>query len=640
MDSEYDASRIEQTKRKLYSPEEKTGTEPFSRLSPNKIDLPSDWGDHISERTFLRRSQGIRILKWTVGIAVLAMLGSIGYLLYSLYDPFAKPSDKNITFSLDFPVSLSSGSTADLKLTVANANKTPLEYANLTVFYPQGTKAGDDSQRDFLKDQKDLGGVKAQSSAEYNSRLLILGEENKDKEIRVVLEYRFQGINSVFTKEEKWPVRMLSSPLNVTVKTLKEVNAGQPVELEITVLSNALTPLHNILLKAEYPQSFTLEDANPKPTFGLNAWKLGDIDPAEKITIRLRGKITGEDTEEKAFRTTVGETSAREERNVSTVYATTLSTMTVKKPFIGIELLFNKKPVGDTISAFGQIIEGGIAWTNNLPTTIAGAEIEVHLRGTALDRFSVTPQEGGFYRSIDDTIIWDERGHQDLALLEAKQSGIVSFRFSPLPSVSGGKPLKNPTIIADVTVRGKRIGDSGAPEEVNSAITRTVKVASDVRFTAKPLYYGGPLINRGPIPPKVENETSYTIQWSITNTSNDLDGVEVRGILPSYVKWDGSVSPGTDNVVYDKNTNQVIWRVGSVPAGTGVTSQPRDLYFQVVLLPSVSQIGRSPVLVTNSSLSGRDLYTDMTLERSVPEVTTSLLQSDPKAPRGSEWVVE
>lgn len=640
MDTEYDVSRVEQAKRDLYSSEGRTEQVKFSHLTPNKTTVAGDWGDHLHDRAASRRSVSVRILKWSIAAAVLALFASLGYLWYSLYDPFAKPSDKNITFTLDFPTDVRSGSVNDLRLTVANDNKVPLEYAKLTVFYPQGTKHGDTPDRDLLKDEKSFGAVAANAKVEYAARPLLLGEEKTDKEVRVVLEYRFQGVNSIFTKEEKWPIGLLSSPVNVTVKTLKEVNAGQPVEMEIVVVSNALIPLRNMLLRVEYPQSFTFEDGDPKPTYGSNGWKLGDIEPSEKMTIRLRGTLSGEDTEEKAFKVTVGEASPREEREVATVHAATLAIVAVKKPFIGIDLFFDGKIVDDAAAVFGKGIKATIRWKNNLPTQIADAEIEVKVRGTALDRLSVSPRDGGFYRSLDDTIIWDDRGTPQLGLVEAREAGDVTFTFSPLPSVSGGKPLKSPTVIVDVTVRGKRTSESGVPEEITSITTRTVKITSDVRLSAKALYFAGPFKNRGPLPPRVEQETSYTALWSITNTSNEIGDVEVRGTLPPYVTWLGSVVPGSEHVAFDKNTNQVVWRVGNVPAGTGVTTQARELYFQVGIVPSISQIRLAPEIVSDITMIGRDLFNGERVDRVVQGVVVASHDSDPRLGRDMDRVAE
>lgn len=638
MDTEYDRSRIEQAKRSLYSSEEET-REAFSRLSPHEEKLEDTWGDHIADRAEAGRSRGVRILKWTVLFAAVIMVGSLGYLLYSVYDPFAKPSDKNISFTLDFPVAIASGGVSPIKITVDNANKVPLEDAKLTIFYPQGTKKAGDNSSDFLKDHGDLGAVGARSSGSYASEIMIFGEENTDKQIHVVLEYRFKGLNSVFTKEETWPVSLISSPVNMTVKSLKEVNAGGPVEFTVTVSSNATTPLEDMLLRAQYPQGFTFESADPKPTYGIDGWKIRSLDPSGKVTVRIRGSLVGESTQEKAFSMTVGEPSDRDERTVATVYATHLSLVSVQKPFIGVNLIFNDRAVGDSAFVFGKNVTAGIEWVNNLPYGIADVEIEVRLGGTALDRYSVSPDRTGYYRSVDNAIVWDKRLNPNLALVDSSGRGMISFNFSSLPSVSNGKPLKNPTIVVDVTIRGHRISESGVPEEVKSVSTKTVKIISDVRLSGKTFYFTGPLVNRGPLPPRVDQETTYTVGWSIVNASNDLDDVEVRGTLPPGVTWDGSISPAGQNVIFDRNINQVIWRPGHIDAGEGILTAPRELFFQVALTPSISQIKQMPSLVVDTELIGRDAFAGAPVSRKIPAITTNVSSGDPKGTREQGSVV-
>ena len=45
---------------------------------------------------------------------------------------------------------------------------------------------------------------------------------------------------------------------------------------------------------------------------------------------------------------------------------------------------------------------------------------------------------------------------------------------------------------------------------------------------------GGTFTNTGPIPPKAEAETTYTVTWAVTNPLNNLTDVRVSAILPSY----------------------------------------------------------------------------------------------------------
>ena len=640
-ESEYESSRIERTKRDLYGTEDKFKKEHRAELSPSPIDVGTDWGDTkiISEREEAPKKSSVHILKWIVIFAVVTALGSVGYLFYQLVDPFSKPSDKNIQITFDVPVGVTPGTPVDVTVHVSNQNRVALEYANLTIIYPSGTRGGDNSDKDLRDDKKVLGTIAPNTVVEFHTKAIFLGEENSDKEIRASLEYRFVNINSVFTKDEVRPVHLLSAPINLTVDTLKEINAGQQVELAINAISNTVIPLRDVLVKVEYPVGFTFADAEPKPTFGNNIWRVGSMDPTGKFALKVRGVLAGEDTQEKVFHTSVGVGSDLTEREITTSYATVLSAITLQRPFIGVTLLMGHKPADQAIAHFGQNILGEINWHNNLSTKIINAQIEVRLKGVALDRTSVTAGSAGFYRSLDDTILWDERGDPSLAVLEAGSSGSENFNFFPLPSVTSNQLLTNPTIIAEVTVRGKRISESGVPEEIKTVITENVKISSQAQFAARSVYYAGPFINTGPLPPRVEQETSYTIIWSLVNTSNTLQGMEVRGTLPAYVRWAGSVSPGTENIIYNSSTNEVIWSPGDIPAGTGVGKPPREVAFQIVLTPSLSQLRKVPVLMNNIHYTATDSFTGEGLSGTKNDLST-LIATDRNAPTNAAIVLQ
>lgn len=642
MDTEYESSRIERLKRGLYSP---TGAGLSSdrsvELTPADIDVANNWNDTeiISSREKIpHKPISILLLKIFVTLAIVAMIGSGGYLLYQYFDPFNKPSDKNIQIAFDVPVAVTPGVPVDITIRVANQNRIALEYANLTIAYPSGTRAGDNADKDVHEEKSVLGTIGPGEVVEYHAKEIFLGEENTNKEIHATLEYRFHGINSVFTKDESRPVQMLASPINLTVDTLKEVNAGQPLELSINALSNTVIPLRDVFVTIDYPVSFTFQDAEPKPTFGNNVWRVGTLDPAGKFALTVRGVLSGEDTEEKVFHTSVGVGSDQTERSIDTVYGKMLSTVTLKRPFIGIGLSINGKPAGDAVGQFGQRIDGIVNWVNNLPTRILDAQIEVRLRGVALDRSSISAGSGGFYRSSDDTIFWDERGDPTLSLLEAGQAGMVNFAFLPLPSVTGNQLLTNPTIAAEVTVRGKRISESGVPEEIKTVMTQNVRISSQAQFAARAVYYVGPFVNTGPIPPRVEQETTYTIIWSIMNTSNAITGAEVRGVLPPYIRWAGSVSPVKENISYNPQTNEVVWSPGDVPSGTGVTKPPREVAFQIVFTPSLSQVKRSANLLTNIRFTATDSFTNAQFKDMKSDISSNL-STDPKASDSSGTVV-
>jgi hypothetical protein len=146
-------------------------------------------------------------------------------------------------------------------------------------------------------------------------------------------------------------------------------------------------------------------------------------------------------------------------------------------------------------------------------------------------------------------------------------------------------------------------------------------------------------VNSGPIPPQVEKETTFTVVWNIVNTTSNITDARVVGVLPSYVKWYGTIMPSTEKITYDPATNSVVWLPGDIPSGTGIAKPPREVAFQVVLLPSLSQVGATPLLVTGIKFDARDTYTNTMMTKTVRDVTTDLT-TDPKAPEKAGVVVE
>ena len=643
METEYERSRIERLKRGLYAPGGTEGSSAEPELSKLSFDVHGDWEDSeaLGETKVKQRYHGsvsAMVIKTFTILAILAVTGSVGYLAYTLFDPLAKPSDKNIDLLAQIPVAVSSGSVTPVSLTIENRNRIALDYAVLTAIYPPGTRSGTDSSQEMKDDRKILGPIESGKSAQYDAQVIFLGKENTDQNITFRLEYRFRGINSSFIKELPRPVRLNSSPVNIDVKTLSEVSSGQSVDFDIVATANTVVPIQNVVLSIDYPQGFQYLDATPEPTFANNGWSVGTLKPGDRFKVRLRGVLSGDDGQKRSFKTTVGSGDTQLSGAITEEFASALSTIALRASFIGVDLFFDDRPVGDSIANFGKTITGRVLWKNNLPVKILDAEIEVKLYGTALDRASIKANDGGFYRSLDDTIFWDKRNTPSLEVADIGEQGTVSFTFLPLPPVVNGQILKNPAITAEITVRGKRISETGVPEEVNTLAIKTVKVTSQVQFASRAIQATGPITNRGPIPPRVDQETTYTVVWSLVNSSNNVTGATVRAVIPPYARYTGTIYPLTEPVVYNDNTKQVIWAPGNIAAGVGVDTPPREVYFQIVIQPSLSQVRSSPEIIYKQDFSAQDAYTGEQFTQTRPSLTTAIT-TDPNITKEEGQVV-
>jgi hypothetical protein len=301
----------------------------------------------------------------------------------------------------------------------------------------------------------------------------------------------------------------------------------------------------------------------------------------------------------------------------------------ISKPFVGVTLRLNGN--SDPVYVMGgtQSVRGDIGWTNNTTDSVYDGEMIVKFAGQALDKTSVETDGQGFYQSADNTITWDKMGVSQFTSIDPGASGSSNFSFSSLPLFTEGQPrLRNPEIDLTVTFNGTRVAAGQARTPIQTVITRKVKIATSPQIAARALYSTGPFVNSGPIPPKAEKQTTYTIVWSVSNSSNDMSDTVVEATLPLYVKWLNVYAPQSENMSFDADSGTVKWDIGALKAGTGITSSAREVSFQVAMVPSVAQVNTMPLLTSDAVIQGTDDFTGTTVKGTRRGVTT-FLSSDP-----------
>ncbi|GMQ95370.1 MAG: hypothetical protein BMS9Abin13_483 [Patescibacteria group bacterium] len=555
-------------------------------------------------------------------------VGALGFASYSFYKGGNVVSAKNVKISVVGPVSINGGEELNLEILIVNKNDVAIETADLLIEYPSGTYASPDSQEELLRDRETLGIIGANESITRTIAVVLFGEENSEKSISITLEFRFEESNALLEKKEIYTLGIASSPVNLSLDLFKEVSSGQEFEMEVRVESNSNNTLMGMLVEVDYPIGFVFVRATPPPSYGEKIWEIGDLPPSAERVIKITGMIEGQEGGEKLLRIYTGIRSNKDEKIIGTAYNSISESISISKPFLGLDILIDGNRSSEYVSDSEKTIRVDVLWSSNIPTRVVDGEIEVTLSGEVLDRFSVSAGKGGFYRSIDNTLIWTKAGNPDLAVIEPGARGNINFSFKPLSLSGDGRSLKNPEIMVEVRANGRRISDINVPEEIGISVTKRVKIESELTLIPRAVYYTGPFENSGPLSPRPEQETTYTIIWTITNSSNTISSAVVRGALPTYVKWLGVVSPPSEDVSFSEIGGEVTWKVGTLLPGIGITTEAREVAFQISFLPSISQINEVPFLVVDTVLSGEDDFTE-TLIKSMKSSLTTRLSTDP-----------
>lgn len=527
-------------------------------------------------------------------------------------------SNENIAIEVQAAQTAGSGDTVELLITVVNDNPVPLSGTSLSVMFPEGTRSADEVTSSFTHYSDTLGDIPAGGRVERTVRAVMFGAEGERIVLPIRFEYRTTGATVPFIKEAAHEFLVTTSPLSVSIGALSQVSSGQPFDIAVAVRSNAQTPITNAALIAEYPPGFTVRTATPSPALG-SLFDLGTMMPGEEKVVRIAGTITGEDRDTRVVRFTTGTRATERATTLAVTYTTAEKAIVIEKPFLSPTLTINQQAGAALVLKSGVPATGSLSFVNTLNVPLEDATVVVALSGSALDPASIS-SGNGFYRSSDSTITFSKETLPALARLAPGQTGSGSFAFQVRDGEA--KDLRNPTVNVSISVSGRRMNERNVPTTIQSTVTRTLKVQTDLGLTTEALR-GGAFTNTGPIPPKADTESTYTITWALSNTVNSIGGAVVSAVLPSYVRFTGKAFPSDASVTYNETTRTVTWNAGDVPAGTAA----KEVQFQVALTPSASQRNTTPILIQAATYAGTDRFTGDRLTGTAPALTTEIPSS-------------
>lgn len=630
MKHDKETSKIEHLKHRLYSRSHPVVVEDTrSQIHMEEPPVNEKWDDEDDEapQAEAPKKRFSIFSKLFVG-SVIFFLVSIAVAFGIFAKGFNKISPNNVDISVIGPVSVAGGEEFGLEIVLRNENAIDLDDVVLTVSFPDGSRSPNNLALPLLVEKLDMGSVEAGKTARKTVRAVIFGEKDTLKDIKVTADYRIMASNAAFQKEKTYQIGIKSSPIIVTVHYPKEIDAGEELEFKIEATSNTNADLHDVIVRAEYPFGFVFRGSDPEPYFENGVWKLGDMKPLEKRFITVKGHLEAQNNEERTFRFYSGRASDDDDRMIGVPLTSSIASVTIKKPDLGLGLVL--EGTDNDIAVFpGERTQGRIEWRNNMPLNIVNAQIEAKITGGAFNEENVVANHGGFYRSLDNTILWTKTTNTALSQIMPGEEKSVTFTFA----AKGGNreyvsSIQNPEITIDVTMSGNRLVEGGLPVKVVAKTTKRVRVTTELGLTSRAVYSVGPFKNTGPIPPKVDNETTYTVMWSATNSFNGVSGAQVRATLPPYVKWVGVSSPASERVSFNPTTQEIVWDLGEMKRGAGYLSSPREVAFQVAVTPSITHYGGPAIIMQSPMITGRDNFTGVSIQSSARELTTQL-STDP-----------
>lgn len=569
--------------------------------------------------------------KMLIGVIIFVVL-SAGVLAYMFFAGWNVISANNVDISFTGPVTASAGDQLDFGITLTNQNASAITNAVLYIDYPDGTKKATDITEDLIHDKLIIGDIGARNATTTSIHAVLFGELNAERTIKVTLEYGLKNSNASYKKENTYNLTISSTPLTIIIDHPSEIISNTPIDFNLTITSNSSAPLTNVLVKADYPFGFSLSHATPAPSFENNFWLIPILKPGETKNIVVSGIVQGEQNDQRVFHFSIGTQDPENQKVIATRFLTQTESVLVQKPPLAVSLLLNGSSTPNLSTVQGDRISASVEITNNLTTRIYNPEVQVVFDGQLYDPAGVFTGSG-FFQSNTRSLVWNRSNTSSLESLNPGEKKTFSFSFSTLPPSKIS--VKNGTMHLTATVKGAQTETADSPQ-LTSNVGSTIQTKTSIGLLSRVVYSSGTFRNKGPLPPKVGAKTTYTVVWTATNSSNDVQGAEVHATLPSYIRYLSS-NPVSEPVTWNQDKNEVVWRIGDLSAGTGFGKQARAVSFQIEFTPSLSQVGENPLLLSNTIMTAIDTFTNANLTTSVNDLTTRL-SSEPQY-TGSEAIV-
>ncbi len=602
----------------------------FGILRPLKDNVDSAWGEkELVDKKFIKRTN-VSGYKRLFIVSLIFFVGALGVALFSVYKGAITLSSKNVEVVILGNSFVAGGEALPIQVDITNKNSSDLVESELTLSYPKGST--DIAGGDLERIKKPLGTIASGKTKTEGFSVILYGEQGTSRTVTATLEYKLVGSNATFVKEKTFSVMINSSPVSLTIDAPASATSNQPFIINIRTVFTGDTLLDNAIVRVEYPNGYIFSSAIPAANTGTNTWDLGDLVKGTERTISIKGKLVGEQQDEKSFRIYIGSRTSETDARIAVAYNSALQSIIIAEPFIGGQIIVAGETSDVVALPNGSTVSGSIDWKNNAAIAITDPQFILSITGDNVDIDSINAP-GGYYDKLEKTITWNNQTSLNIARLEPGDVGKLPFSFNSKQPKSGMAA----DVALSLSVKGTFPDRDFFQDSVSGIDQKVVRFASKLQFAAQALYSIGPIKNTGPFPPRADQDTFYTVQWFMRPVENSLSGATATATLPIGVVWTGAISPQSEIVTYSPETRVVTWNIGSMTKANN-TPSVRTVSFQVRVRPSKSQIGSRLTLVSETKVQATDSIANTPVSTLRAELTNEL-STDPIYSVGKEKVL-
>ena len=565
------------------------------------------------------------LIFWSVVFVLLVLIG--GFLWWRFFF-----TDKGVIFDLEYPEYVMSGEPFALIISVNNQSHKVLSNAKIVLKAENGCYDRNFKEASYL--EIPLGNIGKKGSREEKKEFIIVAKPGVIKHFSALLTWKTSGFRVGLQKQKEFDISITRPALSVGLSLPKKVIPNIPFNLEITYKNNLAERLEDAFLQIQTPLEYKFQEANP-PVEDLSKIKLDSLLPNQQKRLIITGYVLGQSKQAFNFEVKAG----LNKNNQDFVLDSQKGTISLLPSLLPLDVSVNGSK--DYVAELGDMLTYTINYTNKTEVALSDVILKAKLSGDLFD-FSTLATDG-YFNSKDNTIIWNGGNHPDLKLIGAGETGSVSFRIELKDNFPFNFAKKDYNLKVSVQIESLSVPYYVAADRLTNNVDFETKVAGDIDFDCLAFFRDAKsgFINNGPWPPKVNQETEFTIHFRLRNYATDVKNVQIKAVLANGVVYKNKYKEININpeIKYNKRTKELFLTIPSISAWDGIATLPKEFIFQVGLTPALNQLGESVPLIKNISLQAQDVFTNVSFVKKCNILETGTIYKFDKTVKQSEGSV-
>lgn len=625
--ADIDLTKLEKLQRDLYSKHANFDVDIRQNLRKKEYDINNKNWD-IDEKPKDSKKNGFKsfLFYFILLISVIFFVGSVSYAYLSFVSGKRDVLVDNIDIKIIGPVSVSGGETLDLEVLIQNHNEVVLRDADLIIKYPEGARTID-LMNELTLTRISIGDIEANHVLKESVDMAFLGDQGEVKDIIFEIEYKLDGSANFFRKSKELGIVLSDSPIRILVEGVENVSSGQSFDLDVVVTSNSRKNIDTLILKVDYPFGFKFNSSTIDPTKENNLWIFNDVKPGDLINFKINGILTAQNNEQRVFRFMTGVPDNDNTDEIAIELHNFAKSVLTERPFVGVSFDFKEyfalkenTVVLENKSRFPV----DISIYNNTNDIIRDLKLVIDVEGNMFIENEIRLRDG-FYDSVKNQIIIDRFTSPSMEQINPRNT--VSFQVDMVLYDLFKIPDINPEASFSIYLTGKRISENEVEENIDEKDFVKINILSPTKINSYTYYTIGPFANTGPVPPRVEQETTYAVSFDLVNISNKLKDAKITASIPRGVYWKNNFSPAPENVYYDEANRLFVWDIGEINPGVGALKSDRQIFVNFGVIPNANQIGSKVIILDDVIFEATDTLSNEKISKRLEKITSDIDES-------------